>query len=295
MKIAYIILAHKLPDQLVRLVNKISTPDTFLIIHVDKKTNNGTYREILEPLKDRSDVFFLEREICNWGEFGHLSATLSGIREICENKIKFDYLLLITGQDYPIKSNENISQVLKMSNGKSYLNFSPLMDLSNQRDWLIYWHFHWLKRHYVFPRLNMFSRPNINLCWNVVAKRISVRRKLPEKLVPFYGGAYWCLSFDCIKYLFDYVNRNRNIVNFFRFTFIPEEIFFQTILVNSELKASLIDDDLRYIDFSEHKAHPALLGKDHYDRFINTHNIFARKFDSSKDTDVLDLIDQATR
>ena len=45
MKIAYIITAYKLPDLLVRLVQRLNTEETSFFIHVDKKTDE----EIISP------------------------------------------------------------------------------------------------------------------------------------------------------------------------------------------------------------------------------------------------------
>ena len=50
MNIAYIILAHKYPRQLIRLVNRLNTEKTYFLIHIDKKTNNDIYQEIVQGL-----------------------------------------------------------------------------------------------------------------------------------------------------------------------------------------------------------------------------------------------------
>jgi len=63
LRIAYIILAHKLPGQLVRLVRKLNTKDTHFFIHVDKKTGDETYKGMTEPLREYENVFFLERHM----------------------------------------------------------------------------------------------------------------------------------------------------------------------------------------------------------------------------------------
>jgi hypothetical protein len=61
--------------------------------------------------------------------------------------------------------------------------------------------------------------------------------------------------------------------------------------MNSALKDLLVNDNLRYIDWLRNSSHPETLYKKDFERFINTENLFVRKFDVTIDTDVLDMID----
>lgn len=42
-RIAYIILAYKLPEQIIRLVNRLNTPESSFFIHIDSRTNNVVF------------------------------------------------------------------------------------------------------------------------------------------------------------------------------------------------------------------------------------------------------------
>ncbi len=81
------------------------------------------------------------------------------------------------------------------------------------------------------------------------------------------------------------------MLKFFKHVKIPEEIFFQTVLLNSSLKSRLRNDSLRYIVWSTSR-HPAILRKQDFERFMETDKMFARKFDMTVDEGVLDMIDQ---
>ena len=140
----------------------------------------------------------------------------------------------------------------------------------------------------------MFEHPGVNRIWNAIAKRIPFRRKIPGGLLPFYGGGFWTLSMECVEYVFEFLQQNKDYIRFFDSVYIPDEIFFQTILLNSVLKERIVNDDLRYIDFSRHKGHPEILGKEDFNRFMNTRDLFARKFDITIDCEVLDMIDSTT-
>ena len=297
MKIAYIITAYKLPDLLVRLVQRLNSEETSFFIHVDKKTDESIYKRMREPLAASGNVHFVEQIVCNWGEYGQVRAPLIGIQAVLADEIQYDYVFLLTGQDYPIKSNRHIQQVLQNAGGRSFINYLtfPHPDAIQKADWIAYWHIHRRGRRFVFPQKNMFPNHALNRLWNPLVPHITLRRRIPGRLQPFFGGSHWCLSRECVEYLNEFVQHNQAYVKFFsKYVHVPSEIFFQTILMNSPLKDGLLNDDLSYIDFSgPKKAHPAVLGRDDFDRFMRTGDLFARKFDPAVDPEVLDMIDAA--
>ena len=81
-------------------------------------------------------------------------------------------------------------------------------------------------------------------------------------------------------------------VSFFRRVFIPDELFFQTILVNSELRNRIVNDDLRYMRWTATGSGPEVLRVDDFDRLRDTESLFARKFDQGVDGRVLELIEE---
>src|SRR5262245_28261791 len=98
MSIAYIISAYKRPEQLVRLVSRLNSTTASFLIHIDKRTDDAIYRQMVAGLRQVTNVCFLERHTCYWGDFGHVRATLKGIHAICQFNLHCDYVALLTGQ-----------------------------------------------------------------------------------------------------------------------------------------------------------------------------------------------------
>ena len=126
MKIAYIISAYKYPEQLIRLISRLNSETNNFFVHVDKKTDSKIYYQVADSLRHFSNVYFLERHKCYWGDFSHVNATIKGIEEIFSRSIPFDYVFLLTGQDYPIKSNSQIEKFLIENQRKSFMEYFPL-------------------------------------------------------------------------------------------------------------------------------------------------------------------------
>jgi hypothetical protein len=272
-RLAYVISAYRNLDQLARLVRRLHANATTVVVHVDKKTDDAAYSSLLTDLGEVPSVHFLERHTCHWGGFGHVRATLKGIRELTRREVAFDYLILLTGQDYPIKSNEFINAFFESNRGKSFMLHDALPTTwwtpRGGLDRIEYWH------------LRLYGK-HLRLPW---------RRRFPAGLRPFGGGAYWCLSRECIDFVSEFVAARSDVVDFFKHVDIPDELFFQTVIMNSELQDTVVNDHLRHIDWTR-GVRPAVLDVRDFERLRDSPKLFARKFDVTRDSEILDLIDR---
>jgi hypothetical protein len=273
LRLAYIVSAYLNLGQVDRLVRRLSSEGASFLIHVDKKTDDGEFRAMREGMRDLPSVWFLERHTCHWGGFGHVRATLKGIDELLGRRIQFDYVTLLTGQDYPIKPNAYLERFFDEHRPSSFMSFSPLPSDS------------WSPR----GGLDRVEHRHIRLYGGHV--ELPFKRRFPQGLRPYGGGAYWCLSRQCIEHVAAVVARRQELVRFFRGVDIPDEIFFQTILLNSDLRDTIVNDNLRYIDWTQGRR-PAILRTRDLDALRASPKLFARKFDVTQDEAVLDLIDR---
>jgi len=280
MRIAYIISAYKYPGQLIRLIRRLNTDTTSFFVHVDKKTDDLIYRQMVSGLSQLPNVYFVKRHTCRWGDFGHVAATLEGIDEIVTTGTNCDYVILLTGQDYPIKPNRHIDTFFQEHAGELFLeHFSLPCDVweNSGLNRIEAWHVRLFNRHFSFPP----------------GRRFLFRRKFPEGFKPFGGSSYWCLSRECIEYIHRFTRANPTFVHFFRHVDVPDEIFFHTIILNSPFARKAVNDNLRYIDWRDFNAgSPAVLCKNDFDKIAMSSKLFARKFDMTIDADVLDMIDE---
>lgn len=298
MKIIYIISGYKLPEQFIRLVNRLGTDDCTILIHIDKKTDARIYAHIQAALKRYSNIYFLDRHVCRWGDFGHVRATLKGIQKIVDLDLPGEYVILLTGQDYPIKSNSELQTFLHQSRGRSYIDFFPIpaknWGIKGGLERLAYFHWHILGRHFSWPIAREFKTAPMNKLMPFLSNLIPFTQKVPGDLKLFCGSSYWCLSRVCVEYVHKFISHNTDYEKFFmKHVNIPDEMFFQTILLNSEFKDQLVNTTMTYVDWTRPTPpYPAILGQDDYDALIKTEHFFARKFDNNVDARILDLLDE---
>ena len=74
-------------------------------------------------------------------------------------------------------------------------------------------------------------------------------------------------------------------------TWAVDEVFFQTILCNSPLRDTLVNDNLRYIALNE-GFRPVTYTIGDADTLTSSGKFYARKFDSNVDSAILDYLDK---
>lgn len=283
LKIVYLISAYKLPTQLVRMVESIWHENDMYLIHVDKKSPPAVMDTITKGLSSKKNVIFLPRHRCYWGDFGHNDATMEGINYVIENKIAFTNFVVMTGQDMPTHSLAKTRQNIK--NTKSSMEYSSLPTKNwhnGGMDRVQNYHF-WIRdRHYSLPG-SIFKRRAQKLLAQVSGDK--------TEDIKFYGGSsYFQIERPLVEYIHKLLKDQPYIERFFRNTFISDEVFFQTILLNSKYKNSITNDSKRYVDWTDPVEIPKIFRKKDLSVIKKSNAIFARKFDSTIDKDIIDLV-----
>jgi len=74
--------------------------------------------------------------------------------------------------------------------------------------------------------------------------------------------------------------------------FVPDEMFFQSILANSSYREKIESDDLRYADWQNpNPLPPKTLETSDFENLKLSPKLFARKFDTNRSRDLLIKID----
>jgi hypothetical protein len=125
-KQAILIQCHKNPEQVNMLLDAIQHPDIDIYIHVDKKSNIGPQLKISSQIHILPDKYRVDVQ---WATFSQVQATLNLLRFASQHE-KYEHYWLCSGQDYPIKSVDEIVQFL---HSKPDTNF---IQIWNSKNWL---------------------------------------------------------------------------------------------------------------------------------------------------------------
>ncbi len=276
MKIAHLILTHANPLQLKRLIQRLAHTDADFYIHVDLKTDINPFLSI-----SSENIKFIEKRIgVHWGAYSIVQATVNSFEEILKADKKYDYINLLSGQDYPLKSTVAIHQFFENNPGKAFMH-----TLSVANEW-----------QEAIPRLTKYHLSNYHFAGkHAVEKWLNIllpSRKMPNNLVPVGRSQWFTITAEHAQYIVTYLHENKNVRRFFELTWGSDEIVFQTILFNSIYQKDMVNDNLRYIDWSEGKASPKTFTIVDLPILLNSGKLFARKFNESVDVAILDEFDK---
>ncbi|WP_166336646.1 beta-1,6-N-acetylglucosaminyltransferase [Sphingobacterium chungjuense] len=269
--IAYFILVHRLPNQFKRLFNGIYSADNIYLIHIDKKANKALNDDILMFILPFPNVYIMESENVVWGGYSMVQAELDGIKYLLDKNSKWDYFINLSGQDYPLKSQEIIREFLTENNGKSYLKIADQA----------------VTRPETMNRIeNRFEELEDRI------SNVFLKRNYMKNVIPYIGGQWMMLTRTCCEFI-STSSEVKKFESFYRNTLIADESFFQTVLMNTSFNGILIDDDKRaiiWIPDGDIKLRPKTFTNDDYDFLNQGDNLFARKFDDNVDNTIIDRL-----
>ena len=316
MKIAYLILVHDNPVLLKRMIEFLSSDDAAFFIHVDKKSDMGAFTEV----KGKNIFFSPERIPVYWGEYSMVEATLILIQQAVHAYPKNDYCVSLSGNTYPLKSREYIHDFFDKNRGHEFINMINIYDGSGSRASSACSRYISRKYCSYLKTLRVRSDRPISRYGSKVLARLGLARrdyrKYLETLEPYAGSMWWALTMNACRYILDFVKTNQSFCRYYEDTFVPDEMFFHTILGNSMFRPR-IRRSLMYVDWSvparhshgdqfygflerssNMSGHPAMLNETHINFFEQNERImaddiygpgemlFARKFSDAR----LDLV-----
>lgn len=303
MKICYFIQSHINPEQIYRLIDiikksshkaQVVVSHNFSCCELDVTTLHNSGVQVLTGKGGR-------------GDFVLLQSYLDGIKWLIDNQIKYDWLIYLSGQDYPIKPISNIENFLVETNYDGFIEYFNIF--SSESHWSIkeatsrylfrYKKINfltklpdWVKELLTPIKIINYLQPfvRINLAYDMLGVRAL---SLLIKDFVFYGGSFFTtLSRKCVEYLHQFCQSHPEVVEYYKGVCVADESFVQTILVNSGL-FNLCNDNKRYYDFSKSRnGRPATLTTNDYNAIMQSDAHFARKFDICKDSRILDLLDK---
>jgi hypothetical protein len=285
---AYVILAHKNAAQLCRLVKTLNDGQSVFFIHIDGRSDIRQFEPVLQF---GTVINLVTRVKTGWAEFGLVEAVLNGLVAVKDNRRKFEHVILLSGQDYPIKSNDHINEFLAGNSDKIFIEH---FRLPNFEKWKPNGGMYRVNKYFLGFKAHQRC---LAKAANAVAGIIpSLQRKQYNNMQPYAGSMWWGISMYAVDYILDFVRNHPRYLSFHRYTFAADEVFFQSILLNAEderIAEAIVNDDKRFIKWKDiSAAHPETLTWKDVDGMLQSDALFARKFDLGHDAKVFDLIDK---
>lgn len=296
LKHAFIIMAHGNWDLLARLIARLDDKDHILVIHIDKKSHfSDADQARIAAVPKKAEILFAERRNVTWGGYSMVQCELHLMQEAL--KYDFDYLHLLSGVDYPIKPLFQFHQFFLENSGKEFVNLAS--QEFTQKQLFRYDIYHLWQDTVGRSRFHPLFYPNKLLCclqrWIPIVHRAA---KYPN--IRFECGSQWfSITKDFARYVLEH---SALVEQLFQYSFCSDEIFMQTMLVNSPYFANWIGHDPQYYDYEQclrridwKRGSPYVFQDADYDELIASPYFFCRKVGTAtpEQARLLDLLDKA--
>ena len=264
----FLIQAHKDLDQLNTLVEELRDDAFVVYVNLDRKCalDPGHVHPYARQVARRVDV--------HWGTFGQVQAALDALAQIDAEVPAYDKVTFLSAQDFPLLSNARLKTALAQLSGHELLDVVPIGTAPGQ--WAVQrrYEYFWANQGPLLRRLACRAA-------NRMLRAAGRTRRLPGGMRPYGGSSWWTLSQACVRHVLGRVDREPELVRFFRHCTCPDELFFQTLIMNSPFARRVLGHNCRHVQWPEDGApNPSILVEADLPRIVASRAHFCRKLDS---------------
>jgi hypothetical protein len=291
MKIGFVLITYRL-DLVRRLTDALtSSPVTAgVAIHHDRKSG-----PLKVAFRNPESVAVVENPVeVHWGDWSQIQAAITGI-ELLESRFpEHDWIVLLSGQDYPTRPLTELADFLAGSDADACIDCSPAIanwgveevryrygyDYLTVPGWVPFGRLSDLLQRY--PRfVSSVSVADGRHCIGIRHRRASVD--------DLYGGSEWFMTNRRATGTIVRAYHDPAVARRFRRVLLPTEVFYTTVMNNSGHK---IDVAHRYYQFETKNAHPEVLTEASLPDIDVGRAFFARKMDPVVSASLLDILDR---
>ncbi|KAK2894036.1 hypothetical protein Q8A73_016520 [Channa argus] len=287
-KVAFVLMVHgRAVRQLKRLIKAIYHRDHYYYIHVDKRSGY-MHREVLQIAQQFPNIQATPwRMVTIWGGASLLKAYLRSMQDLLSMlDWKWDFFINLSATDFPTRTNDELVAFLSQNRDK---NFLKSHGRENSR---------FIKK----QGLDRLFHECDNHMWRLG------ERSIPEGLEVSGGSDWFALTRRFVEYV---ITSQDDLVSglkqFYSYSLLPAESFFHTVLGNSHMCDTLVDNNLRVTNWNrklgckcQYKHIVDWCGCSPNDfkpqdliriQQLTRPTFFARKFESTVNQEAIDILD----
>ena len=284
-QIAYVILVHMNLGNVATLIDALADPTAFIYLHVDLSAPESFHKEVRKLIKGRKHIALMPTSFTvSWGHVSLLWVELRAFFDLLD-LIDFEYVINLSGSDYPLKSAKTIFNHLEKRPGSNWMWWA------NPPQW-----------QYDQRLLNMyhcreFQGDSDKKC--ILTEQSHGYRTMDGLLQLFphiYKTSQWViLHRSAVEYLRT-SESGKLLLMHSEHTLIPDEMFFSTFFAASPFVDRTFRDPKRLM-FWYGGSHPYDWTSENIDVIQEwaSHFMWIRKVDLSKDPELKVALDNIRR
>ncbi|MBY6135654.1 beta-1,6-N-acetylglucosaminyltransferase [Nocardioides marinus] len=238
-----------------------------VVLHVDRNVSTEDFRAFHRALADDPLVRFCSRHRCEWGTWGIVAATQAASEVMLEEFAQVRHVYLASGSCLPLRPVQELIDYLAERPRIDFIESATTADvpwivggLSHER-FTLRFPFSWKRHRQLFDRYVALQR------------RLGIRRRIPDGLVPHMGSQWWCLTRQTLEAILRDPRRSE-FDAYFRKVWIPDESYFQSL---ARLYSSNIESRSLTLSKFDFQGKPHIFYDDHLQMLRRSDCFVARK------------------
>lgn len=267
--ICYLLLCHKSPAAVIAQAKALTAAGDSVVIHLDARAPAVEFDALRKGLSGSQRIAFADRVKCGWGQWSLVQATLNAAETGLNTFPDASHFYLISGDCRPIRTAAEIHDALAAGD-RDYIEHNDFyasnwikVGLKEERLVYRHWFNERTRRTWFYAAL-----------W--VQQLLGLRRAVPRDLQIMIGSQWWCLRRQTLERVLRFARGRRDVVRFFRTTWIPDEIFFQSLVLHLVPQDEVRNETPTFLHFSDYGL-PLVFFDDHLDFLLGQRKFFARK------------------
>ncbi len=238
-----------------------------VVIHVDKSVPRKTHDAFVAAMSDVPDLKFSSRFRCEWGTWGIVAASQAASEMMLANFASVRHVYLASGSCLPLRPVQELIDYLDQRPRTDFIESATTSDVPwtvgglDEERFTLRFPVSWKKNRFLFDRIVDIQR------------RLGLKRKMPNGIVPHMGSQWWCLSRQTLSAILQDPERP-TCDRFFKEVWIPDESYFQTLARQYSTKIESRSLTLSKFDF---QGKPHIFYDDHLQLLRRSDCFVARK------------------
>jgi hypothetical protein len=223
--LGFVMLCHTALDRAAQVARHWAERDCPVVIHVDRQVPRDRFDAFCKTLADLPNVRFSPRKRCEWGTWSLVEASQDAAEMMLRDFPEVGHVYLASGSCLPLRPVDELKAYLAARPMTDFIESVTIRDVDwtvgglNDERFKLRFPFSWKRQRFLFDLFVDLQR------------KFRIERALPENVTPHLGSQWWCLTRVTLTAILQ-DPRRREIEGFFRYVWIPDESYYQTLVRN---------------------------------------------------------------
>jgi hypothetical protein len=223
MTVGIVMLVHQALQRAEQVARHWSNHGCPVVIHVDRQVDRGAFGAFVKALSEQDNIRFCKRRHCEWGTWSLVAASQVGSELMLAELPEVRHVYLASGSCIPLRPVDELITYLDERPKTNFVESVTTDDVFwtvggfDAERFTFRFPFSWKRNKFLFDQYVRLQR------------RLGVRRRIPDGIVPHLGSQWWCLTRQTLSAILEDPDR-RYYDRYFSRVWIPDESYYQTLV-----------------------------------------------------------------